>query len=129
MLECSWLIKAGENQVVEVGIVSMNSDSDCLQDHLSLFNGPTQADREIARICGQAISKKFSSTGPEMYIQWHNDNPSKEKQVVFSYRVKDRKLIYKLETVCFQYITLIFLFKCSKFKDAWPSTKNILIYR
>ena len=96
MLECSWLIKAGENQVVEVGIVSMNSDSDCLQDHLSLFNGPTQADREIARICGQAISKKFSSTGPEMYIQWHNDNPSKEKQVVFSYRVKDRKLIYKL---------------------------------
>ena len=104
MLSCSWLIKAAENQVVEVGIDAMNSDSDCLQDHLSLYNGPTQADREIAKICGRAIRKKFSSTGPEMYIVWHNDNPSSEKQVVFSYRVKDRKYdLVKPDEIIFTY--------------------------
>lgn len=85
MLTCSWLITVDAGHVIEVRINAMESDNDCLKDYMSIHDGPTIAGREIARVCGRAISKTFISSSNTMYLMWHNDEPSIEKQVTFSY--------------------------------------------
>ena len=49
MLTCNWLVSVEPGYVVEVGIDHMVSDYDCLQDHLSIYDGPSLGGREIAR--------------------------------------------------------------------------------
>lgn len=88
MLTCNWLITVQPGYVVEIGINSMNSDPDCLKDQLSIYDGSNIAGREIARICGQSISKKFVSNSNQMYLVWHLDAPMAEKQVTFTYSQK-----------------------------------------
>lgn len=50
MLTCSWLIEGSPGKQIEVQVTNIFTSKDCLQDFVSFIDGPSVADREIARL-------------------------------------------------------------------------------
>jgi len=87
MLTCSWLIEGSPGKQIEIQVTNIFTSKDCLQDFVSFIDGPSVADREIARICGdQKIEKTFRSSSNSMFIIFHLDNPEIEKFVSFKWK-------------------------------------------
>ena len=52
MLTCSWIITTPEkDKAVTVQITHMKISDDCEKDYVSIIDGKSQADREVARYC------------------------------------------------------------------------------
>ena len=49
MLTCSWLIEGSPGKQIEIQVTNIFTSKDCLQDFVSFIDGPSVADREIAR--------------------------------------------------------------------------------
>ena len=49
MLTCTWSIEVDPGKGIEIHVPHMRTSTDCLQDYISIIDGKTQNEREIAR--------------------------------------------------------------------------------
>ncbi|CAB4054630.1 CD109 [Lepeophtheirus salmonis] len=75
---CTWFIKAPENQVVELkfNLLDLEASGDCFYDKVGIFDGHTlNATHELAKLCGnQSGIPIIKSNQNEMTVQFVSDN-------------------------------------------------------
>lgn len=73
---CSWLIVAPPNQIVQLTFSSFDLEGgrSCVFDHVSVFDGPSESGALIGKFCGTNVPPTERTFGNMMAIQFVSDS-------------------------------------------------------
>uniref|UniRef100_A0A915J2Q8 CUB domain-containing protein n=1 Tax=Romanomermis culicivorax TaxID=13658 RepID=A0A915J2Q8_ROMCU len=120
-MSCDWLIKVGSpaahvgngnrkhkrnghssikvdktyaNKSIEIKFINFELEEEyhCEYDYVQIFDGDTDQDTRISKLCGNKIPVPIISTGNALKIQFRSDDTVGAKGFVLEYRLVDRVL-------------------------------------